>query len=162
MPINFQDVNCQGKTEAEKFGLVDNENSMPAYISHNTDEQWNATVVNQNNIAVTFTAIDHCISILREDGSMERRCDGMLTYTDNIIFVEFKTGSSGWMPEGINQLETTINIFKDHNDLSAFKRRRAVVANCKHPRFRVISNEDKQRFYSKFKVRLHVEDTIII
>lgn len=41
----------------------------------------------------------------------------MLTYTDNIIFVEFKTGNSGRITDGINQLETTIDIYKDHYDL---------------------------------------------
>lgn len=160
MPIDFDEKYCQSNTAAEKFGLIDNEDSTPARICFDDNEKWNATVVNKNAIPLIFTAIDHCIEIFRDDGNMESRCDGMLNYKDNIIFVELKNVGGGWITEGIEQLEKTIEIYKENHDLAVLRKRRAVVANRRHPNFHTISNEIMQRFYSKHKVRLHIGGTI--
>ena len=93
---------------------------------------------------------------------MESRCDGMLTYLANVIFVELKNSGGKWITEGITQLDTTIDRYKKRHDLKAFKKRRAVVANRRHPNFHTISNEEMQRFYSKHEVRLHVGAVINI
>lgn len=54
---------------------------------------------NEEKFSVTFTAIDHCIETLRADGSMDKRCDGVLTYGTTVIFVELKERGgkgNGW------------------------------------------------------------------
>jgi hypothetical protein len=162
MAIDFKANQCQRSTTSDEFGLCDKENKTPAYISHDNNEPWNATVLNESQINVTFTAIDNCIDIFRPNGDMESRCDGMLTYPDNIVFVELKNQRANWISDGIEQLEATIDIYKDNENLMAVRKRRAVVANRKHPHFHEIENETMQKFFSKNKVRLHIGSTIKI
>jgi hypothetical protein len=90
MSINFFDANCQSQTNQYKFGLCDDPNEDPAYIHIDDCSKWIAIVENNQEIEVIFTAIDNCIEILRSDGTMDNRCDGMLTYNNHIIFVELK------------------------------------------------------------------------
>jgi hypothetical protein len=162
MAVNFKEKKCQSRTKEIEFGLCDNEDKTPAFISHNKTDGWNATVLNQDKIDVVFTAIDNCIDIIRPNGDMESRCDGMLTYPNNIVFVELKNQRADWIQNGISQLEATIDIFNDNEDLLAIRKRRAVVSNKKHPHFHEIGNETMQRFVSRNKVRLHVGGTIKI
>lgn len=162
MTIDFEQSQCQTSTTSHVFGLCDKEDNDPAYISYDNNETWNATVQNECGINVTFTAIDNCIDILRPNRDMESRCDGMLTYPDNIVFVELKNQRANWISDGIEQLEATIDIYKDNDNLMAVRKRRAVVANRKHPHFHEIENETMQKFFSKNKVRLHIGSTIKI
>lgn len=84
MAVDFNASQCQSTTVAPEFGLCDKEDSTAAYISEDKEEGWNAIVLNEANIEVTFTAIDNCIDLLRSDGNMESRCDGILTYPGHI------------------------------------------------------------------------------
>ena len=88
MSINFFKSTCQSQTNQYKFGLCDDPNEDPAYIDTDIDDcsKWIATVENNQEIEVIFTAIDNCIEILRSNGEKENRCDGMLTYNNHIIF----------------------------------------------------------------------------
>ena len=92
MSINFFKSTCQSQTNQYKFGLCDDPNEDPAYIDIDIDDcsKWIAIVENNQEIEVIFTAIDNCIEILRSDGTMDNRCDCMLTYNNHLIFVELK------------------------------------------------------------------------
>jgi len=163
MSIDFNNRHCQTITSEKLFGLCDNDNHTPAFISINSvDDYWIAIVQNDNEIPIVFTAIDHCIEILRDCGDMESCCDCMLTYPNNIVFVELKNKHKKWMESGIGQLEKTIEIYSNNHNLSLFSKRRAFVANRKHPNFQVIEVEIKQRIFSKFRVRVMAEATIPI
>ena len=161
MSINFFEPDCRDTTSHVKFGLCDGGNDTPAYIELDESLPWICTVCNDNSIEVELWAIDHCVTILRNDGDMTSRCDCMFTYPDNIVFVELKEKRANWIEEGIRQIEQTLDLFPSLT-LSAFKHKRAFVANRKHPHFHVIEDETMRRFFSKHRVRLNVEAEIII
>lgn len=162
MSINFFTATCQSHTAAARFGLSDDENNTPAYIDTADEEKWGAIVENQEIVKVTFTAIDNCIAILRTDGSMERRCDGMLTYTDNIVFVELKNQRKNWIPDAVEQLGSTIKCFTKHHDLKSFQHKRAFACNKKHPNFHISHKEKMKKFYNTYKIRLNIQAEIKI
>ena len=131
-----------------------------AYKDEINKEKWIANVKNNNEINVTFTAIDNCITIYRKKGEKERSCDGMLTYTDNIVFVELKEKRKNWITDGTEQLEKTISKFAQNHNLMSIKKRRAFLSNKKHPLFKHSHKEEMQKFHKKFKVRLIINNTI--
>jgi len=93
MKINFFDKKCQSQTHRHEFGICDPPfpPETPAYLDTENPRDWIAIVENYQEIEVTFTAIDKCIEIRKVDGSgMDKRCDGMLTYANCLIFVELK------------------------------------------------------------------------
>ncbi|NJO14694.1 MAG: hypothetical protein HC877_02815 [Thioploca sp.] len=93
---------------------------------------------------------------------MERRCDGMLTYTDNIIFVELKNQRKNWISDAVEQLKITIECFTKHHDLNLFKRKRAFACNKKHPNFCTGHKETMKRFFDTYKIRLNIQAKIKI
>jgi hypothetical protein len=162
MSIDFFQADCQDDTTASLFGICDNQDGSRAFIDTANQDEWIAKVLNDSSINVILTAIDNCISILRADNTMDRRCDAMLTYTDNIIFVELKDEEKKWIPDAVEQLETTIINFTANHDITQFRHKRAFAANKKHPNFRHSNLERYQRFYIKYKIRLNIEATIKI
>ncbi len=163
MPINFFDPVCQEQpATAVLFGIVDDQNGTKAFIDTANSENWIAIVINPNQIAVVFTAIDNCVEILRPNGDMESRCDGMLTYPGNIVFVELKNQRKNWISDAIDQLETTIRHFFENHDIDRFRRRRAFACNKRHPNFEVLENERMKRFFDESRVRLNVQAEIPI
>ncbi len=151
-----------GETDLPEFGLRDDENSTPAYISHQDVNNWNATVNNPQHKNVTFTAVDNCLNIRGADGNLLSNCDGILTCLDSIIFVELKNKKADWIQEGIGQVQSTIDLYSQHADINVFGKKKAHVANRKHPHFHRIENETKQKFYSQNKVRLFIDSHISI
>lgn len=163
MNTNFFDLNCQEQPVAEsRFGLCDDQNGQKAYTNCDKPKTWVATVDNAQQLPITFSAIDNCVKILRGDGNQERSCDGMLIYTDNIVFVELKEAARAWIPDAIEQLETTIVSFKAHHDLSIHKHKRAFACNKKHPKFQVIEPSIRKLFFDKHRVRLNIQGTITL
>ena len=163
MSVDFYQAVCQEPpTRTLKFGICDDENGAKAYTNSTDNLKWVARVENPHGIEIIFTAIDNCISILKPSGDQQSRCDGMLTYLDNIVFVELKNQRKGWIQDGIGQIEATINVFKALHNLDAIKHKRAFVANKKHPLFHTIEIETKQRFYHLHKVRLNLQAKISI
>lgn len=155
--IDFFKSTCQTKTKAALFGICDDNNQpeAPAYLNDTDSNTWSAEVHNDKKIEVTFTAIDKCIPVFRANGDMESRIDGLLTYNSNrLIFIELKIVRENWIPDGIQQLENTIELFSAQNDLSSYKKRRAFLANKKHPRFKFSHKETMQTFKNKTGVRL--------
>jgi len=91
MSVNFYETNCRSTTNKRLFGLCDNEDNSPAFIDFVNKSQWNALVINSAPPQeIIFVAIDNCIEIRRKNGEMDNRCDCLLTYPENIIFIELK------------------------------------------------------------------------
>ncbi|HLO85174.1 MAG TPA: hypothetical protein VK203_09205 [Nostocaceae cyanobacterium] len=167
MGINFFDANCQGQTNQSKFGLCDDlaPAKNPAYIDTEDCNKWIAVVENNKELEVIFTAIDNCIEILRPDGKMASRCDGMLTYDGKIIFVELKQRNytnSVWIEDGEKQLRKTISVFIKDNDLDSYKSKKAYIANSKRPQFHYLHKDRMQNFRNDTGVILSIQNTIKI
>lgn len=161
MPVNFFDEACrEGPVHEREFGICDPRDGEKAFIDRDNRPAWIATVINNAGISLVFTAIDNCVEILRDDGGMEKRCDGMLTSDEHIVFLELKSRQKDWVSAAVEQLETTIRHFMANHDISLFSVRRAFACNNKHPQFRVVRHELKQRFYQQFKIRLNVQAVI--
>jgi hypothetical protein len=166
MSINFFDANCQSQTNQYKFGLCDdaNKDKDPAYIDTVDCSKWIAIVENNQEIEVIFTAIDNCIEILRSDGTMDNRCDGMLTYNNHIIFVELKERNfrNKWVGKGEEQLKNTINVFIANHDLAIYKSKKAYIANNKKPNFQSSQITRMDKFKDETGFRLIIQNTIEI
>jgi hypothetical protein len=166
MSINFFDTNCQSQTNQPKFGLCDDPppSENPAYININDSRKWIAIVENNQEIEVIFTAIDNCIEILRSDGTMDNRCDGMLTYNNHIIFVELKEKNfrNNWVAKGEKQLKNTISVFIANHDLAIYKSKKAYIANNKKPNFQSSQMGRMARFEAETDFRLIIRNTIEI
>ncbi|MFM5889931.1 MAG: hypothetical protein ACKPFD_16865 [Dolichospermum sp.] len=167
MSINFFKSTCQSQTNQPKFGLCDDPppSENPAYININDSRKWIAIVENNQEINVIFTAIDKCIEILRSDGKMDNRCDGMLTYNNNIIFVELKERkytNSVWIDDGENQLRKIISVFINNHDLAIYKSKKAYIANSRKPNFQSSQSERMGRFKNETGFRLIIQNTIEI
>lgn len=166
MSVNFFDTKCQSKTKEKKFGLYDAEDKTPAKIKLDDEPSWNATVKNEEAKEVVFTAVDNCIEVLRDNGEMESRCDGIITYDEIIMFVELKNKREGWQTEGLDQAEATIKRLKsqDENAYAGFAKRKVVVANAKHefPCFQKIHKDQREYFMRNYKARIQFEAVIII
>lgn len=166
--IDFFIPKCQTNNITEtSFGICDDPDKLvktPAYVSFSKDKEWTAVVKNISGNAVNFTAIDNCVEIRRENGEMDFRCDAMLTNKDNIIFVELKDQKTyGWKKHAVNdQLQTTINRFKESHDIEHYKHKRVFVCNKKHPYFNVSDKTLMSAFFKKNRVRLLIQNEIII
>ncbi len=159
---------CQTKSDKEKFGLCDD--TSPAYLDENEEneeDKWIAFIENTSRYEVTFTAIDHCIEMTRDDGKQLKRCDGMLEYVDNILFVELKNDGSKknkeWRKKGIEQLKATIDSFKENDDGLQFpKHRRACLANRKYPQPHISQAQRMERFKDETGFVLTIQQEIIL
>lgn len=96
MSADFLKPECRRVTIETIFGICDDTNEMPAYLDSVNKSIWIATVINNNQKEITFTAVDNCIEILRENGEMENRCDVMLTSDICLYLVELKNKVSDW------------------------------------------------------------------
>lgn len=160
--MDFFDSACQEPPIDEKlFGICDDEKGEKAYTNVTDKDSWIATVKNDNARNLTFTAVDKCILKDFEE-SGKGRCDGMLTSSDHLYFIELKNESRSWVPDAINQLESTIILFIEEHDVSVFRHKKAFACNKRHRRFREIDNETNLRFFRKYGFRLDVQAEIIV
>jgi hypothetical protein len=165
MSINFFEADCRTVTNAQRFGICDDEDinvKTPAYINTDNESKWIAVVLNNTSQEILFTAIDNCIDIFRENGEMESRCDVMLTCSDSLILVELKNKNADWLSSGIDQIEATlIRLIENHEAFYySFKKRKAYVANKRHPNFHVVENATMRRFSTEYKIWLDIQGTI--
>ncbi|MFA6008432.1 MAG: hypothetical protein WC799_00505 [Desulfobacteraceae bacterium] len=136
MPVDFFNAMCKTESKKEEFGLCDDPppSIEPAYINESNPMKWIAIVKNSEQEIVDFYAIDNCVQIYREDGSMESRCDGLLSYLNNLIFIELKSREGGqWLKKGRIQLTTIVEIFKSENDITNYEKVEAYVCNSLRP-----------------------------
>ncbi|MCC5917005.1 MAG: hypothetical protein JJU02_06720 [Cryomorphaceae bacterium] len=166
MSVDFYKNSCQKSTDKKKFGLFDPEDKTPARLMFNDEEDWNATVINEDCKTILFTAIDNCIDVLNENGEMGQRCDCMLTYNSTLLFVELKNKRASWQADGLHQIENIAKIMMEErpNYYSNFSKRRAIVANRKNkfPAFKSSNKGIRQYFYAKYKLRIQFEAIITI
>lgn len=160
--MDFFEPTCQKPAINESiFGLCDDQNGTKAYTNIDDQTTWIATVRNDNNKNLTFTAIDKCV--IKDNEELGRgRCDGMLTSTEHIYFVELKDEAKKWITGAINQLESTVQFFIEHHDISVFQHKKAFACNRKHRHFQEIDNELNLRFFRTYRVRIDVQADIII
>ena len=164
MKIDFFKKACSETTAGDRFGICDPATNEPAFVKQTKEDTWIAVVENVSQKQITFTAIDNCIPIYKPSGDMESRCDGMLRYEKNIIFVELKNVKKRrnklWIEEGIKQLKTTIQIFANNHDLSSFEKKRAFLANKAKPKFQYSHKEEMQAFKNELNIRLIIHNII--
>ena len=123
--VDFFIPKCQvlGIT-AEMFGICDDDDKAektPAYVSLDNEEKWGAIIRNYSGKPLNFTAVDNCVVVRRDNDDMENRCDAMLSNADNLVFVELKNERQKWFPHAVEQLQKTIDVFKQYNDVSIIK-----------------------------------------
>jgi hypothetical protein len=160
--INFFDKDCQEDTRNDKrFGLCDDQDGSKAYTDTTDDSKWVATVKNDNSRAVLFTAIDECV-IKRNEQTGRGRCDGMLTTSEHLFFVELKDQRQSWISDAIVQLESTVQFFIEHHSIDIYKHKKAFACNKKHPRFSEVDNETNLRFFRTYSFRLDIQAEIIV
>lgn len=162
MSINFFEIQCKSTTTTQHFGLCDAQNGSPAFIDEIEVGKWIAKIENLQAEELTFIAIDNCIPIYRENGDLESRCDAMITYINNIIFIELKEKERNWINDGVEQLKNSIILFKKHHSIEIYPKKRAVLANKKHPHFQHSHKEIMQQFKHDFDVRLIIHNTVKI
>ncbi|MDR1005551.1 MAG: hypothetical protein LBL74_01630 [Bacteroidales bacterium] len=161
--INFFDKKYKPQTTRDsRFGICDEE---PACLNHNEKEegQWGAKVNNKRQREILFVPIDKNITIKRDNGEEESRCDGLLHISESktIIFVELKDKQKRWQSKAILQLENTIQIFKKHHSINDFKGCYAYACNKQFPN-RVPNYVQKKKFIASTGFDLFCEDEIEI
>ena len=166
MGINFFDPCCQTTTDAVEFGLCDDPpppSNVPAYIDTISRNKWIAFVQNPNQISITFTAIDSCITIKRLNEEDSKRCDVMLIYGNKIIFVELKESNrNDSFNDGIGQLTETINFFSQNHAINQYIRKTAYVANKLKLNFQSGNSARINEFKNDTGFRLETKNTILI
>lgn len=164
MAVNFIDPQYEQISNSRIFGICDDQNKTPAYIDERDSSKWVADVVNEGLKTVSFYPIDYCVDTLREDGKMDNRCDGLLTYENIFIFVELKDRNKHkWVQEGFLQLETSIRNFRTaHKDLSAQSIIRAQLCNKQRPRAVISCSIEREKFKERVGCIVNVDRTINI
>ncbi len=165
MSANFYELKCQTTSSKKTFGLCDDPPPAknPAYIDELNGSNWIAVVENESQKQITFTAIDNCIAILRSDGKMKQRCDGMLTYNSTVIFVELKdrdAQGNAWVKDAIPQLKSTIEEFKDTEMAGNFNKKLAYISNKQHPKFKSTQQRRMDAFFDETNYVLRIQGRI--
>lgn len=169
MAVDFSKPACVSNTNARKFGLCDNQPPLPkaqAYIDERNGANWIAIVVNEPQYDVTFTAIDNCIDgMLRVDRTPDKRCDGMMTFNETVIFVELKKinmKGNEWIKNADEQLRSTIGYFEDEDYSKSFKIKKAYIANSERPKFRDSQQMRMEKFEDETGYILRIENRIVL
>jgi len=161
MRVDFFVSACQEYRNNSLFGLCDDNDGKKAYTDLTNERNWIATVKNDRNKQLVFTAIDKCV-IQDFELPGRGRCDGLLTSDEHIFFIELKDKAMGWMTEAVEQLESTIQLFKENHDISIYKHKKAFACNKQHKHFQEIDNEFNLLFFRKNKVRIDIQADVIV
>jgi hypothetical protein len=162
MKVNFLENYCKepGRNDT-LFGLCDDQDGKKAYSSIDKPENWIAKVKNDNSLDLTFTPVDKCL-IKDYEYPGRGRCDGLLTSFEHLYFIELKNEGKGWITGAIEQLESTIEFFKESHDINQFRHKKAFACNKQHRHFQEIDNEFNKAFRRKHEVRIDIQAEIII
>ena len=155
---------------SREFGLCDDPPPAknPAYLDESDKTKWIAIVSNSKSKEITFTAIDNCpeYDFKKADGNQDKRCDGVLTFDVNVIFVELKQRkgrkSKDWLDDGEIQLRRTIFHFSKMKDSTVFYHKFAYIANNKRPIFTKGQAERVSRFFKDTGFVLRIQNRIEI
>jgi len=167
MLINFFASELQQTSKRKRFGICDSQPPphIPAFLDEKDGGKWIAIVINEYQLEILFIPIDNCIELRREDGKMDNRCDGLLSYSPStVIFIELKkrTDGNAWIKEGDNQLRQTIKHFERTEEAISFTTKRAYIANSKKPKFRINQTGRMEQFHRDTGYILRIENRIII
>lgn len=164
MRIDFFNTPCaEGPRNDKRYGICDEQDGSKAFTDIDREENWIASVLNENSREVVFTAIDNCFKITKPGtNDFESTCDGMLTFDDSLFFVELKNKKEQWIPEAKQQLENTIRLFLQHHQDSGVRFRKAFACNKRHPFFHTVENEDQKRFFDEYGFRFDINSRIVI
>ena len=162
--VDFSIPSCQTTNiTASIFGISDPQDGGPAYVDYLLPCTWVAVVDNRSGFPLNFTAVDNCVEVLRNDGEMDYRCDGLLTGGDYLIFVELKDQRGEWIQHAVEkQLMTTIRHFQANCDISRYKKRLAYACNKRHPQFQYSHMSMMEEFRHKTGVRLCIVNKIVL
>lgn len=158
-------VVCKSSTSETVFGICDKlpPPALPAYIDHTNPNDWIAEVRNPNGQYITFKAIDACVELLRADGNLESRCDGVLIHGQKLTFIELKDRvSSGWSSKGRMQLTITIQSFLANNNLQNYSIGDAYVCNKQRPIAITSNTNEIQKFKNDTGLNLKIDRIITI
>lgn len=160
--INFFRADCQYPAiNVNEFGLCDNQDGTCAYPDIANQETWIATVKNDANFDIIFTAVDKCV--FQDHEYRERgRCDGMLRTDTHLYLVELKNQEPPWQTHAINQLDSSISFLMNTHDISMYKKRKAFACNKKRDKFVVIDNEFNRAFYQRTTFRIDIQAEIVV
>lgn len=153
MPVDFFNEKCRTSSNKERFGLCDDPPPphKPAYIDDNNEDEWIGIVTNKSLLDVNFYAVDHCIELPSpENGNKPSRCDGILLAGRILIFVELKSRDvrrKVWLRDGIDQLISTIKIFRKSHNINDYNRVEANICNKQRP----VSHSGRSEKIQKFK-----------
>jgi hypothetical protein len=168
MSVDYGVAKCQDSCNDRRFGLCDDPppSTDPAYIDRADGSKWVAVVVNPSQIEINFTALDHCVEILRANGKKEKQCECMLHYNNTVIFVELKTSPnrrSGWVGKAEEQIRASIETFANsHGDAAQYSSKRAYIANSNFPKIRGNQTNRMEQFMSDTGYVLRIENRITI
>lgn len=164
MRVSFFNTSCSEQPRTDHvFGLCDDDNEAPAYADVTNVDRWIAKVENEHQHPVVFTAVDHCIEARRpETNDDESLCDCMLTSGDQLYLVELKDRRSRWKAKAMNQLENTIRLLTENENLESYRYKKGFACNKDSPGFAQIDHELKKRVFHQYKFRLDVQATIPI
>jgi len=162
MSLNFLNNACiEQVRNVVYFGLCDNQDGTKAYSNLDKPNTWIAIVKNDNGIDLFFTPVDKCL-IKDNEHEGRGRCDGILTSKEHLYFVELKDQAKSWITVAIEQLESTIEFFKEAHDINLFKHKKAFACNKQHKHFQEIDNETNIAFFRKHKVRIDLQAEILV
>lgn len=153
--INFfsKQYETENSRNDECFGIVD-DGKLARTVDAN--EKKDAVVINKERKETLFIPIDHNIGIRDKHNNEIPLCDGLLTTMEKsfLSFLEIKCQQKGAIAEATIQLTSTINLFKNNNDINKWNHRHAYVVNTFHPHFKSSIKIELQAFYKKTKFRL--------
>jgi hypothetical protein len=162
--MDFFNAVCQEPPRnTNLFGLCDDQLGGKAYSDIATPNNWVATVRNEKNKTLVFTAIDKCV--IKDHEEIGRgRCDGMLISDSSLYLVELKNSLPPWQSIAIEQLESTIQFLTQYHaeTIKDYTHKKAFACNKIRARFQVIDNEINMRFFRTYGFRIDIQAEIII
>jgi hypothetical protein len=168
MSIDFSLAKCQDSSSKKLFGICDDPGpaTSRAYLDEVDGGKWIAVVQNEYTYDVLFTAIDHCIEVPpKPNGNPSKRCDGMLTYNDTVIFVELKERAqfgTDWIKNAEKQLKTTIAHFETTDLAEEFTNKKAYASNSEHPKSKQSYLVRVEKFFEDTGYVLRIENRIVL
>jgi hypothetical protein len=162
MSINFALAACREPSRNDAlFGICDDQDGTKAYTDTAHPDNWIATVKNDRNKDLVFTAVDKCL--IQDHEQPDRgRCDGLLTSDEHIYFIELKDQDKKWRSKAIEQLESTIQFYIESHNIDLYRHKKAFACNKQRPHFQEIDNELNKTFFRKYRVRIDAQAEIIV
>lgn len=142
-----------------RFGVVDDGHLARTTVDDHESE-WDAVVENQDGLLINFVAVDHNIEVRRSNGELESMCDALLWRERWVCFIEIKDRRDGWIAEAIEQLKSTITVFKLSHDWRTYRCREAYACNRHHGHFHASKMQEMNDFRTETGFRLNIVNTI--